>query len=96
MDDKDIIKLYFDRNEAAIRETDLKYGPYCFRISNNILRDYQSAEECVNDTYLETWRRIPPQNPNVFKLFLAKITRNFSLDCYRKIMPKKEAEGKCL
>lgn len=93
MDDKDIIKLYFDRNEAAIKETDLKYRPYCFRISNNILRDYQNAEECVNDTYLETWRTIPPQNPNVFKLFLAKITRNLSLDSYRKTHAKKRGGG---
>ncbi len=93
MDDKDIIKLYFDRNEAAIKETDLKYRPYCFRISNNILRDYQSAEECVNDTYLETWRTIPPQNPNVFKLFLAKITRNLSLDSYRKTHAQKRGGG---
>lgn len=53
MDDKDIIKLYFDRDEAAIKETNLKYGPYCFSISNNILDDFQSSEECVNDTYLE-------------------------------------------
>lgn len=93
MDDKDIIKLYFDRNEAAIKETDLKYRPYCFRISNNILADFQSAEECVNDTYLTTWRTIPPQNPNVFKLFLAKITRNLSLDSYRKNHAEKRGGG---
>lgn len=93
MDDKDIINLYFDRNEAAIKETDLKYRPYCFSISNNILADFQTAEECVNDTYLETWRTIPPQNPNVFKLFLAKITRNLSLDSYRKIHAEKRGGG---
>ena len=93
MDDKDIIKLYFDRNEAAIKETDLKYRPYCFKISNNILADFQSAEDCVNDTYLTTWRRIPPQNPNVFKLFLAKITRNLSLDSYRKNHAEKRGGG---
>lgn len=93
MDDKKIIKLYFDRDEAAIKETDLKYRPYCFSISNNILDDFQSAEECVNDTYLTTWRRIPPQNPNVFKLFLAKITRNLSLDSYRKNHAEKRGGG---
>lgn len=93
MDDKEIIKLYFDRDEAAIKETDLKYRPYCFKISNNILADFQSAEECVNDTYLTTWRTIPPQNPNVFKLFLAKITRNLSLDSYRKNHAEKRGGG---
>ena len=93
MDDKDIIKLYFDRDEAAIKETDQKYRPYCFSISNNILADFQTAEECVNDTYFTTWRTIPPQNPNVFKLFLAKIVRNISLDSYRKINADKRGGG---
>lgn len=93
MDDKDIIKLYFDRDEAAIKETDQKYRPYCFSISNNILADCKTAEECVNDTYLTTWNTIPPQNPNVFKLFLAKITRNISLDSYRKIHAEKRGGG---
>ena len=93
MDDKDIIKLYFDRDEAAIKETDQKYRPYCFSISNNILADCETAEECVNDTYLTTWRSIPPQNPNIFKLFLAKIVRNISLDCYRKINAEKRRGG---
>lgn len=93
MDDKEIIKLYFDRDEAAIKETDQKYRPYCFSISNNILADFQTAEECVNDTYLTTWRSIPPQNPNIFKLFLAKIVRNISLDCYRKINAEKRGGG---
>lgn len=33
MDDKGIIRLYFDRNERAIDETAKKYGKYCFSIS---------------------------------------------------------------
>ncbi len=30
MTDEGIVNLYWDRNEAAITETDLKYGRYCF------------------------------------------------------------------
>jgi hypothetical protein len=31
MNDQDIIKLYFERNERAIVETDRSYGKVCMR-----------------------------------------------------------------
>ncbi len=51
-DDEEIVRLYFDRDEAAIRETDRKYGKFLFGIANNILHDRLDCEECRNDTYL--------------------------------------------
>ena len=36
MEDENIIRLYWDRDEAAIEETSKKYGKYCFAIANNI------------------------------------------------------------
>lgn len=80
MDDKDIINLYNLRNEEAIAETQKKYGSYCLSIANNILCNNESAEECINDTYLKTWNSIPPKHPNSLRLFLAKITRNIAFD----------------
>ena len=79
MDDLMIIKLYFERNEQAINETDAKYGRLCFGIANNVLADNEDAEECVNDTYLSVWNQIPPTRPNNFRSFLCKIVRNLSL-----------------
>ena len=35
MEDSQIIKLYYSRNEQAITESDRKYGPLCRRISLN-------------------------------------------------------------
>ena len=80
MDDRQIIILYNQRDETAISETSKKYGNYCFAIANNILFNQQDSEECVNDTWLRTWNTIPPQNPDCLKLYVAKITRNLSLD----------------
>ena len=60
MNDQEIISLYFDRNEQAIKETDTKYGKTCMQVSMNILHSPPDAEECVNDTYLKTWNSIPP------------------------------------
>lgn len=79
MDDFMIIKLYFDRDEKAIRETDKKYGRLCFTVAVNILGNDADSEECVNDTYLSAWNKIPPTRPNNFMAFICKITRNLSL-----------------
>lgn len=79
LDDKQIIDLYWDRNEEAIEKTSQKYGRLCRHIANNILRNYEDCEECVNDTYLAVWNAIPKQRPNRFSVFVSKITRNLAL-----------------
>lgn len=83
MDDKSIIELFNQRNQQAINETAEKYGNYCYSISYNILANAEDSEECVNDTYMKVWQTIPPEYPHIFSSFLAKITRNLSLDKYR-------------
>ena len=82
--DDTIVNMYWDRNETAIKETDKKYGKYLYTISYNVLHDRLDCEECINDTYLTTWNRIPPARPNMFQRFLSKITRDISVDKYRK------------
>ncbi len=80
MEDRDIIRLYQDRAEAAIAKTAEKYGALCRHIAKNITGSESDAEECVNDAYFAVWNRIPPEEPNSFCAFLAKITRNIALD----------------
>lgn len=82
MDDSKILELYFQRSEAAISETEKKYGRYCQSISYNILRDRGEAEECVNESFFKTWNTIPPECPNNLATFLGKIVRNTSFDRY--------------
>ena len=89
MQDQEIIDLYFERNEQAIKETAAKYGPYCNKIAYNILNDIFDAEECVNDTYLRVWNTVPPTVPNIFSAFLAKITRNLAIDKYNELHAQK-------
>ncbi|MBQ7354442.1 MAG: sigma-70 family RNA polymerase sigma factor [Clostridia bacterium] len=83
LSDESIIELYWNRNEDAISATDDKYGRYLHAIAYNIVQDDLDCEECLNDTYLSTWNRIPPTRPNVFQIFLSKITRNVAVDKYR-------------
>ena len=75
LEDENIIELYWDRNEKAIEETDYKYGKYLYTISYNILHNHLDSEECLNDTYLGAWNKIPPERPNVFKVFLTRVMR---------------------
>ena len=83
MEDENIIRLYWDRDETAIEETSKKYGKYCFSIANNILGSREDSEECVNDTYVKVWDSIPPKRPSIFSAFIGKITRNISLNRYK-------------
>lgn len=93
LEDIGIIELYFRRDDSAISETSAKYGEYCYAVSFGILRVREDSEECVNDTWLRTWNVIPPERPSCLRLFLAKITRNLSLDRYRKRTAKKRGGG---
>ena len=83
LEDDEIVTLYWERDEKAIEETDKKYGKYLYTIANNIVRNHQDCEECLNDAYLGTWNRIPPARPTFFQAFLSKITRNVAIDRFR-------------
>ncbi len=93
MEDSRIIDLFWARSEFAIKETANKYSRYCYSISYNIVSSHEDAEECVNDTYLRAWNSIPPTRPNYFRVFLGKITRNISIDKYKKSKTKKRGRG---
>ena len=89
MDDIQIIDMFFERNERAIEETDSKYGRLCFSVANRILDKKEDSEECVNDTYYSVWKQIPPTVPEVFKVYLGRITRNLSISRFRAMRAKK-------
>lgn len=93
MNDEQILDLYFARDEQAVAETDRKYGGYCFTLANSILHSDQDAEETVSDTYLKTWNAIPPKRPAIFKMFLAKITRNLAFSRWRSQSAEKRGGG---
>lgn len=88
MKDEFIIKLYFERDEEAILETKNKYGKYCTSVAYGILRSRDSAEECVDDAYLKTWQAIPPKRPKSLGAFVARLTRNISVN--RLIFERRE------
>ena len=83
LSDGEIIELYWQREEQAIKETDRKYQHFLLAVAHNILRDVQDCEECLNDTYLGAWNAIPPARPKVLQAFLATIMRRTAIDRYK-------------
>ena len=84
MKDAKIVELYWERDEEAIKQTQQKYGAYLAKIAYNILSDVEDSSECVNDTYWKAWNSMPDQRPCVLSSYLGKITRQLSIDVFRK------------
>lgn len=84
MQDQQIIRLFWERKEDALVHTERKYGAYLFKVSHNILADPEDSRECVNDTYLAAWNSIPPHRPANLCAYLSKITREISIDAFRR------------
>ena len=93
MEDEKIVELYLSREEKAIRYTSDKYGSKLRHISYRITKDLQTAEECENDTYMEAWKRIPPNEPRTYFFpFLSRIIRNISINrCIERNRLKRNA-----
>ena len=83
MSDEQIVALYWQRDEQAIRETDIKYKKFLLSVAYNILQDMYDSEECLNDTYIGAWNAIPPARPVLLQAFLATIMRRTAIDCYK-------------
>lgn len=93
MKDNEIIELYWRRDEGAISATTDAYGNYCHSIAYNILCNNEDAEECVNDTWMNAWKSIPPQRPNRLSTYLGKLTRNLALNRYKSQSTQKRGAG---
>ena len=93
MEDLEIIGLYWSRNEAAIRETNTKYGRLLYGIALNILSNCEDSEECVNDTYCNAWNAIPPEKPNSLVAYLGRIVRNLSINRWHNNRAQKRYNG---
>ena len=77
MKDEEILRLYRERSEAALAETERQYGALCGAIARNILRNRQDAEECVNDTWHRAWNSIPPEEPRLSLIHISEPTRPY-------------------
>ena len=82
MEEIQIIQLFNERSEKAITELSNEYGVLCKKIADNIFKNKQDSEECVNDAFLGVWNTIPPQKPTSLKAYVLKIVRNQAIKKY--------------
>lgn len=93
IDDSKILELFRERDESALSAVSEKYGRYCKSVARNIIGNEQAAEEIVNDTLLELWEIIPPNNPKHLAAFVCEVTRNNALDAVREMKAQKRGSG---
>ena len=93
MDDKAIVELLYAKNEAGLNAAREKYGACLTAVADGILQRHEDVEECVNDTWLEAWRVIPPHRPETLRMFLAKITRALAFNRFKRLRAQKRGGG---
>ena len=84
MDDREIIALFWDRNEEALAAVQEQYGGMMLRLAGRILASREDAEEAVSDALLDAWKAIPPHKPEHLMPFLGRIVRRRAIDRYRR------------
>ena len=93
MEDKDIVSLFWRRDEQALAETAARLDGYCLAIARGVLGDEEDARECVNDAYLAAWNAIPPHRPENLAPFLGKLTRRIAVNALEKRDAAKRGGG---
>ena len=93
MDDKEIVRLFTERSEAAISAASEKYKKYLQKIAENITLSHEDAEEVVNDTLMKAWELIPPHSPENLAAFVGKLARNEAISRRRAALVDKRGNG---
>lgn len=93
MEDREIVALFWSRDQRALRETERKYGTRCRGIAGDILNSYEDAEECVSDAYMAAWNAIPPARPACFKAYIFRAVRNISVNRLKERIAAKRGGG---
>lgn len=83
MDDKQIVRMLWQRLESALEALAKKYGKRLQLTARNILGDDRDAEEAVSDTYLAVWNTVPPERPDPLCAYVLRIGRNAALKLLR-------------
>lgn len=93
MDDKEIVRLFLARDEAALKAAGEKFRSYCMKIAENITGSHEDAEECFNDALLRAWESIPPMQPEMLSTYLGKLTRNLAINRRKLLDRAKRGSG---
>jgi RNA polymerase sigma-70 factor (ECF subfamily) len=91
MEDDEIVSLFFQLDQQALKECEQKFGKRLIGLANRILNNQEDSQECVNDVMFSAWQTIPPQQPQSLMRYLGRLTRSSAIDLWRK----KHSEKRC-
>ena len=89
--DREIVRMFTERDQKAIELVSERYGSYLLSVCENVLGSREDSEECLNDAYMRVWNSIPPNRPNNLKAYMARLARAAAIDRYRYL--KREKRG---
>lgn len=89
MNQSELIKALAAREEGALDQLKLHYGPLIRYVIAPILDDTRDREEAMSDILLRVWDRIDQFDPNRgnWTNWLSAIARNAAIDRARKLQP---------
>ena len=76
--DQELLLLFEQHDDNAIRKTEKYYKKLCISAAMQITENKQDAEECVNDAMFRLWKSIPPAKPENLGAYLLKTVRNLA------------------
>ena len=82
-EDEEIITLFAERNEEAIREVQKKYGTYMMKYIMCRLHNEQDMEECLQDVYFALWNTVHLYRPESLKNFIFALCKRKACDRLR-------------
>lgn len=80
MEDQDIVEGLFRRDDLALGELQVKYGPRLLALAGRFLKSREDAEEAVSDACFRVWNTIPPQRPVHLFAYAAQLCRYAALE----------------
>ncbi len=90
--DEEIIQLFCNRDEEALRAVERQYGHYLRTVAERITGDRRDAEECISDVLLKAWNSIPPAHPNSLQGYLVTAVRRAAISLSRKNRAQKRGK----
>ena len=91
MEDKDIVALFWKRDERAVAEFEASYKRLCVTAARAVTENALDAEECFSDTCLALWNQIPPGKPASLRAYALRITKNIALNLVKARNRQKRA-----
>ena len=93
LEDREIVDLLWQREEAGLRAAGEKYGDACVGLARRLLGSVEDGEECWSDALLRLWNAVPPERPDHLRAYLEKLTRRLAIDRLRAASAGKRGGG---